>query len=294
MDPDKIQSIYNFPVPKNVKQHFIGMVGWYGKFIPDFQRSASHKKEAWSWAFIKLKTILTQEPILAYPDLSQPFAIHTDASDVGLRVILLQEQDGLIQTIAYASRSLNTTERNYSTTEKECLAVIWALDKVLQSSDRSPSTVLAFQKSQTDGKTVTMGVAVARLWCCIQARYHPSHSWEFSIHQRTLYDYGDTQQDTGKNKENDQSNDAQTDKVMNTAHESKISDDDEGNDADDCAATACTHPKRNKLTGFSAMVAIVGITLCVSVWRRNRHIPWLHTCTIVPHVVRNDGKIGKR
>ena len=68
-------------------------------------------------AFVKLKVILTQEPIFTYPDLSQPFAIHTDDSDV--RAVLLQEQDGLLQTIAYASRSLNTTERNYITTEKD-------------------------------------------------------------------------------------------------------------------------------------------------------------------------------
>ena len=143
MDPEKIESIFNFPVPQNVKQleRFIGMVLWYSKFIPDFSTIAEplnqlrRKKEPWKWtdecmmAFTQLKSVLTEEPILVYPDLDQPFSVHTDASNVGLGAVLLQERDGVLQTIAYASRSLNPTERNYSTTERECLAVVWALER---------------------------------------------------------------------------------------------------------------------------------------------------------------------
>ena len=142
-DPAKVQAIFDFPTPTNVKQleRFLGMVTWYAKFIPHLASLAfllnqlRHKGVKWQWtdecnsALTTLKTVLTSEPILVYPDLSQPFTVQTDASNrAGLGAVLLQK-DGDMYAIAYASRSLCGPEQNYSTTERECLAVVWALEK---------------------------------------------------------------------------------------------------------------------------------------------------------------------
>ena len=142
-DPDKVDSIKSYPVPSNVKQleRFLGMIAWFHKFIPNFSTIAEplhnlrRKTTAWKWsegcqeAFDALKRLLTTEPVLCYPDTTQPFTVHTDASDVGLGAVLQQGQGSDVRTIAYASRALNSAERNYSTTERECLAVVWAMEK---------------------------------------------------------------------------------------------------------------------------------------------------------------------
>ena len=76
-----------------------------------------------------LKEKLTTAPILACPDFSQQFSLQTDACSTGLGAALTQVQDAHERIIAYASRSLNKAERNYTVTEWECLAVVWAIRK---------------------------------------------------------------------------------------------------------------------------------------------------------------------
>lgn len=63
------------------------------------------------------------------PDLNREFVVQTDASDLGLGAVLLQEYDGVLYLLAFASRSLLPTEKNYSAMEKECLAIVFALRK---------------------------------------------------------------------------------------------------------------------------------------------------------------------
>ena len=78
-------------------------------------------------AFDHLKQQLISEPILKFSDFTQYFVLYTDASNFGLEAVLAQRpQNGKETVIGYASRTLNSPERNYNTTEKECLAVIWA------------------------------------------------------------------------------------------------------------------------------------------------------------------------
>ena len=113
--------------------------GDYWAFIPNFSKKAEPLtkllwgKEPFVWsedqqlAFDELKSCLLAPPILRFPSFDKPFFIATDASDTGLGSALLQEVDGKLMPISYASRTLNKAKRNYSVTKREALAVVWAL-----------------------------------------------------------------------------------------------------------------------------------------------------------------------
>lgn len=140
-DPKKITSVLEFPVPKTVKQikSFLGLSGYYRKFIQDYSKIAKpmthllKKDVTFNWdencqiAFDQLKNALCAEPILQYPDFTKPFILTTDASGKALGAILSQGTIGSDLPIAYASRTLNKSEINYSTTELECLAIVYGV-----------------------------------------------------------------------------------------------------------------------------------------------------------------------
>lgn len=143
-DPSKTEAIRSYPVPTNLKevQRFLGLAGWYHRFVPNFSQIAEpinalkKKGKTFQWsdqcqkAFDHLKTCLTSPPVLGHPELQFPFMVYTDASDIGLGAVLSQKKEqGREEVIAYASRTLTKAEVNYSATEKECLAVVWALEK---------------------------------------------------------------------------------------------------------------------------------------------------------------------
>jgi hypothetical protein len=85
--------------------------------------------EDWKKAFRALKKILTSAPIIKPPSWGAPFEIICDASDYAVGAILGQRIDKLSHVIYYSNQTLNDTPLNYSTTEKELLAVVFALDK---------------------------------------------------------------------------------------------------------------------------------------------------------------------
>ncbi|GFT27069.1 retrovirus-related Pol polyprotein from transposon 297 [Trichonephila clavipes] len=93
------------------------------------------KKAFWKWseeeekAFQTLKQCLVSPPILKQADFSKPFLIRTDASNYAPGAVLLQGEDKEEHPVEFSSRLLNPAERNYSTTEREALAVVWALNK---------------------------------------------------------------------------------------------------------------------------------------------------------------------
>src|SRR3990170_1079624 len=140
-DPEKIIKIKNFPIPQNISQlrAALGLFGYYRKFIKDFSRHAKllnlllKKGQAYQWtdkqqnAFERLKEMLLKAPILRYPDWEKPFIIYTDASKTGLGAVLSQKDDNKEYVVAYGSRSTNKSEENYSITDLECLAVVWAI-----------------------------------------------------------------------------------------------------------------------------------------------------------------------
>lgn len=143
--PEKIDKIIRASIPKTKKdvRSFMGLASYYSKFIPNFTaiaapltdltKSRCSNKVAWGpaqdKAFTTLKSRLSNAPILRLPDLNKPFTLRCDASDVGIGAVLMQEEDGVMYPICYASRKLQPREVRYSTIEKECLALVWALDK---------------------------------------------------------------------------------------------------------------------------------------------------------------------
>ena len=139
-NPDKIKAVTEFPIPRTEKQikSFLGLVGYYRKFINNFAEITKPMTQClrkdrriildqeYIECFETCKHLLTNDPILQYPDFKQPFILTTDASNVAIGAVLSQGKIGLDKPICYASRTLTQTEQNYSTIEKELLAIVWA------------------------------------------------------------------------------------------------------------------------------------------------------------------------
>jgi hypothetical protein len=136
-DPKKVEVVQNWPVPKNVHEvrSFLSLANYFRKFISNYLKVAASltnltkKSHVWAWtgkcqdAFEKLKHLLTEALLLRPPDESKTYRVVTDAADIGLGRVLLQ--DG--HPMAYESRKLNSAEQNYTRTEREMLAIVHAL-----------------------------------------------------------------------------------------------------------------------------------------------------------------------
>ena len=138
-DPEKVESIRSWPTPTTAKEirSFVGLCSYYRRFIAGFsnllQPLLKCADTAFTWTteaeevFHKLKTALTEAPILGYPNSEDEIVLDTDASLTGVGAVLSQLQDGQEKVIAYYSCSLNKAERNYCVTRRELLAVIKAV-----------------------------------------------------------------------------------------------------------------------------------------------------------------------
>ena len=142
-DPDKAKAIRELKAPKDlsgvrrIQQSF----AWFRRFIPNMSQilapitKLTKKGVKFAWteteqkAMNEIKELICNAPILAIPDLNGEFILTTDASNIALGAVLAQGDENAPKPIEYASRMLTNAERNYSTTEKEALAVIWALKK---------------------------------------------------------------------------------------------------------------------------------------------------------------------
>ena len=137
----KVAALIQSPQPSNRKQlkSFLGLVGYYRKFIPHFAAIVSvltnmlRKGEKFTWskeadaAFVEIKSLLASKPILRPPDFRYPFFIGVDASSVAIGAYLFQMYDGLEHPVCYYSKRLTPAQTRYSTIEREALALVIAV-----------------------------------------------------------------------------------------------------------------------------------------------------------------------
>lgn len=157
-NPERLTPIMEYKRPSTIKElrRLIGLIGWYRRFLPyaaeilapltDLTRGDNKQKIIWNneaeRAFEKIKEALMSAPILASPDYGLPYKIYTDASLVAGAAVLTQVQDGVERVIAYHSAKFSPTQRNYSATERECLAVLTGVEKFRPFIDGVEFTVV--------------------------------------------------------------------------------------------------------------------------------------------------------
>ena len=206
-DPAKIEAVQNWPVPQCTKdvRKFLGFTGYYRRFIkgyaaiarplndllighptgPKSRKKKSRQGTPFSWreaqqkAFDTIISSLTNPPVLAYADYSLPFELHTDASSDGLGAVLYQEQDGQKRVVAYASRSLKVSEKNYPAHKLEFLALKWAVvekfhdylygSKFEAVTDNNPLTYI-FTTAKLDATGQRWVAALSNYNFCIKYR----------------------------------------------------------------------------------------------------------------------------
>ena len=192
-DFDKVKAICNMPPPKCVKdiRAFIGMCGYYRRYIPNFAHvagpliSLTRKNAVFTWspaceqAFQTLKTWLTNSPVLIHPDLNKPYRVYTDASDYAVGAILAQlGDDGEKHVVHYLSQQLSRTQRKWATIEKEAWAVVTALKKFRQYllgaeftifTDHKPLKSL-FTAEMKNARIQRWGILISEFNCSIQYR----------------------------------------------------------------------------------------------------------------------------
>ena len=141
-DPRKVTAIQKAREPADVSQlrSFLGLASYYRRFIRGFAsisvplNGLLKKGVTWEWqeehqkAFETLRACLTSDSIIRQPDYARTFTLYTDASMLGLGGVLSQHDDDKQEyVIAFISRVLQAPEKNYSPTELECLAIVWAV-----------------------------------------------------------------------------------------------------------------------------------------------------------------------
>uniref|UniRef100_A0A8C5WL11 Reverse transcriptase/retrotransposon-derived protein RNase H-like domain-containing protein n=1 Tax=Leptobrachium leishanense TaxID=445787 RepID=A0A8C5WL11_9ANUR len=195
-DPRKLEAVASWPRPRNVTElrSFLGFCSYYRRFVGGFAKiaqplnkllqketteegckvsdqnpSAPGPRKAresiqgeWTsqceGAFVKLKESLTRAPVLAYADPHKPYELHVDASREGLGGVLYQEYGGLLRPVAYVSRSLTPSEKNYPTHKLEFLALKWAVVDKLKDYLYGAEFVI-----KTDNNPLTYILTTAKL-----------------------------------------------------------------------------------------------------------------------------------
>lgn len=162
----KVEAVERWPIPQTKKQvrGFLGLAGYYRKFVPEYSRIAlpltdlTKDDVALVWgnaqqhAFDELKRRLTSAPVLAHPNPAQQYILNTDASGFAISGVLSQQQDdGTIRPVAYWSRKMDDPETRYHPTEQELLAIVKAVEHWRCYLEGSPHPLIL----RSDHKSLT-------------------------------------------------------------------------------------------------------------------------------------------
>ncbi len=193
VDPKKTEAVSKWPLPTSVThvRAFLGMAGYYRRFIQGFSTIAApltdltklgtDVKMAWSdactAAFEQIKSLLTQAPVLLFPDLSKPFVVYTDASRVALGAVLLQDQGQGLQPVAYFSKKFSKAEINYPVYEQELMALVSALQEWRCYLEGNPSQI--FTDHQSLERLMTQPKLNGRQARWLELIWHYQHSIKF-------------------------------------------------------------------------------------------------------------------
>ncbi|XP_030847917.1 uncharacterized protein LOC115926774 [Strongylocentrotus purpuratus] len=218
-DPDKVADLATWPRPETIRQvkSFLGFAGYYRRFIKDYskisrplnaltigcvypkkrgqpppkrqpdpnaRRANDSISDLWTSecedAFQTLKKLLVSAPVLAFADLSQPFVLHVDASRDGLGGVLYQEHEGKLRPVAYGSRGLSASEKNYPAHKLEFLALKWAVtDKFRDYLYGAKGT-----RIMTDNNPLTYILSSAKLDATGHRWLAALSCFDFSIHYK--------------------------------------------------------------------------------------------------------------
>ena len=149
-DESKTEKILQVSTPTTKKQvrSLLGLLSFYRRYIPGFASVAApltdltkesgrscrsiHWTPDCASALQEIQDLLSRKPVLLLPRLDLPFVLQTDASSTGLGAVLLQEFEDSLHPVCFASRKLLDREKRYSTIERECLAIVWAVHKFVR------------------------------------------------------------------------------------------------------------------------------------------------------------------
>ena len=143
-DPGYVNEVLKFKRPANVKEieRFIGMITWLGRFIPNLSKLTAKlnelrkKDKGFTWTsehdrhFEAILRAVSEAKLLRHPDIHKPFFVQTDASDKAIGAVLLQDfGNGYLEPIEFISRKFKESEMKWHASEKELVAIVWALKK---------------------------------------------------------------------------------------------------------------------------------------------------------------------
>lgn len=163
-DEEKIAAVQRASAPKNIKQlrSFLGLCNYYARFCHGYAhviaplRFLLKKGVSWKWtpahqaSFENVKKKFLETVMIQYPDFTKPMFLQTDSSGYGIGAVLFQKDNEMREkVIAFISRALKGSELSYTTTEKEALAVVWALQKLRTTILGSDLTILTDHKALT-------------------------------------------------------------------------------------------------------------------------------------------------
>jgi len=184
-DSEKVKAIQKLATPSTVKEirSFIGMCSYYRRFVPNFAKIAkpltelTKKNRRFYWtdecqnSFENLRAALMEAPILAYPDISKPYKVYTDASNFAIGAALVQDSEMGERVIQYLSHQLNETQQRWPIIEKEAYAIVYSVQKFRPYLLGSKFTVMTDHKPLGHLFTSEMRNARVQRWAIMLDEY---------------------------------------------------------------------------------------------------------------------------